>query len=230
MKKLLYFLAIFLFPGAFTACGQNTASTTDSTKIPKPDSTAKATTMIAGQTTDTATFGAGCFWCVEAIFLQMNGVISVASGYSGGTVKNPAYREVCNGTTGHAEVCQVIYDPALVTFDELLEAFWQTHDPTTLNRQGADVGTQSRSVVFYHNDEQKQKAESYKKKLNDENVFGKPVVTEISAFTVFYKAEAYHQNYYNQNSGEGYCQYVIRPKVEKFRKVFPEKLKPAEQK
>jgi peptide-methionine (S)-S-oxide reductase len=229
MKKLLYFFAIFLFPGAFTACGQTT-TTSDSTKIPKPDSTAKATTMIAGQTTDTATFGAGCFWCVEAIFQQMNGVISVASGYSGGTVKNPAYREVCNGTTGHAEVCQIIYDPALVTFDELLEAFWQTHDPTTLNRQGADVGTQYRSVVFYHNDEQKQKAELYKKKLNDENVFGKPVVTEISAFTVFYKAEAYHQNYYNQNSGEGYCQYVIRPKVEKFRKVFPQKLKAAEQK
>lgn len=227
MKKILYLLSLLVFPGAFTACGQTPAGT-DSTRIPKPDSTANKITMTPGQTTDTATFGAGCFWCVEAIYQQMNGVISVTSGYSGGTVKNPAYREVCNGTTGHAEVCQVVYDPAVVSFDELLEAFWQTHDPTTLNRQGADVGTQYRSVVFYHNDEQKQKAESYKQKLNAENVFGKPVVTEISAFTVFYKAEAYHQNYYNQNSEQGYCQYVIRPKVEKYRKVFPQKLKTAE--
>lgn len=230
MKKLLYLFSALVFPGVFTACGQNTTSATDSTRIPKPDSTTTKTAMIPGQTTDTATFGAGCFWCVEAVFQQMNGVLKVTSGYTGGTVKNPSYREVCNGTTGHAEVCQIVYDPAVVTFDELLEAFWQTHDPTTLNRQGNDVGTQYRSAVFYHNDEQKQKAEQYKKKLNDENVFGKPVVTEITAFSVFYKAEDYHQNYYNQNSGEGYCQYVIRPKVEKFRKVFPQKLKPVEQK
>jgi peptide-methionine (S)-S-oxide reductase len=219
MKKNILFI---LFLGTFSAvssCGQ-TNSSNQSTQQIKKDST-----MLTHAMTDTATFGAGCFWCVEAIFQQVDGVISVASGYSGGTVNNPAYREVCNGTTGHAEVCQIVYDTTRVSFDELLEVFWQTHDPTTLNRQGADVGTQYRSVIFYHNDEQRQKAEEYRKKLNDEHVFSNPVVTEVSPFTVFYKAEGYHQNYYNQNSSEGYCQYVIRPKVEKFRKVFPEKLK-----
>lgn len=225
MKKIIPVFYLVIFPGIFPAYGQsNAGSSIDSTQTLKSDTTLK-TTMIPGQTTDTVTFGAGCFWCVEAIFQQINGVLSVTSGYSGGTVKNPAYREVCNGTTGHAEVCQIIYDPTVVRFDDLLEAFWQTHDPTTLNRQGADVGTQYRSVVFYHTEEQRLKAEEYKKKLNEEQVFPNPVITEISSFTIFYKAEDYHQNYYNQNSGEGYCQYVIRPKLEKFRKVFPEKLK-----
>ncbi len=173
----------------------------------------------------TATFGTGCFWCTEAQFQQLDGVATVASGYSGGQIPNPSYKAVCTGSTGHAEVIQLTYDPAKISYDELLAAFWQAHDPTTLNRQGADVGTQYRSVVFYHNDEQKAKAEEYKKKLNEENAFGKPVVTEISPYTVFYKAEDYHQNYYNENGSQPYCSMVIAPKLDKFRKVFAGKMK-----
>jgi len=169
---------------------------------------------------DTATFGAGCFWCVEAQFQMLTGVISVTSGYSGGKIKNPSYKEVCSGTTGHAEVCQIVYDPAIISYDKLLAAFWQTHDPTQLNRQDNDIGTQYRSVIFYHNDQQKELAEKYKKQLNESKVWDKPVVTEISPFVNFYKAEDYHQNYYNQNGEEPYCKYVIQPKVEKFKKVF----------
>ncbi|MCX7743224.1 MAG: peptide-methionine (S)-S-oxide reductase MsrA [Flavobacteriales bacterium] len=174
---------------------------------------------------DTATFGAGCFWCVEAIFQRVNGVVSVESGYMGGSIKNPSYREVCTGKTGHAEVCQLTYDPAVISYDELLEIFWQTHDPTTLNRQGADVGTQYRSVIFYHSDYQKQRAEYFKDKLNKEKIFNSPIVTEISPAGVFYKAENYHQNYYNLNPNQGYCTYVIAPKLEKFKKAFSNKLK-----
>lgn len=174
---------------------------------------------------DTATFGAGCFWCVEAVFQQIKGVEKVVSGYSGGNVKNPGYKEVCTGMTGHAEVCQITFDPTVVSYKELLEAFWASHDPTTLNRQGADAGTQYRSVIFYHNDEQKKEAEFYKKQLNETNAYGKPVVTEISSFTVMYSAEDYHQNYYNQNGSEPYCQFVIQPKLEKFKKAFAGKLK-----
>ncbi len=174
---------------------------------------------------DTATFGMGCFWCSEAIFLQLNGVQSVTSGYSGGQVLNPSYKEVCSGLTGHAEVVQVAYNPSIVSYDELLHAFWLAHDPTTLNRQGADAGTQYRSVVFYHNDYQKSLAEKYKKELDASGAFASPIVTEISAFETFYKAEDYHQDYYNQNGSAPYCQIVIAPKVEKFRKVFEGKLK-----
>jgi peptide-methionine (S)-S-oxide reductase len=175
--------------------------------------------------TGTATFGAGCFWCVEAIFQRLNGVLSVKSGYSGGTVKNPSYREVCAGTTGHAEVIQVTYDESKITYDELLEVFWKTHDPTTMNRQGNDFGTQYRSSVFYHNDQQKALAEKYKKGLNDQKVFPDPVITEIVPFTAFYPAEDYHQNYYNSNKSQGYCRAVIAPKLEKFEKVFKSKMK-----
>lgn len=174
---------------------------------------------------DTATFGAGCFWCVEAIFQDLNGVQSVKSGYSGGSVTNPSYKEVCAGSTGHAEVCQIIFDPAIITFDELLEVFWQTHDPTTLNRQGADVGTQYRSVVFYHNDYQRERAEFFKDKLNNEKAFDKPIVTEISAYSEFYEAEDYHQDYYNLNGSQPYCSMVIKPKLDKFKKAFGDKLK-----
>ena len=172
-----------------------------------------------------ATFGAGCFWCTEAVFLNVKGVTKVVSGYSNGKVKNPTYREVCTGLTGHAEVTQITFDPAQVTFEELLEVFWNTHDPTTLNRQGADEGTQYRSAVFYHNEEQKKIAEAYKKQLGDSHVFKDPIVTEISPLTSFYPAEDYHQNYYALNPNQGYCQYVIRPKVEKFKKQFASKLK-----
>lgn len=174
---------------------------------------------------DTATFGTGCFWCTEAVFQQLEGVAKVTSGYSGGFVDNPTYKEVCNGTTGHAECLNIIYDPKKISFDELLEVFWQVHDPTTLNRQGNDVGTQYRSVIFYHNDEQKAKAEKYKAALDKSGAWDRPVVTAIDAFTKFYPAEDYHQNYYNNNPEQGYCQFVIRPKVEKFEKVFKSKLK-----
>lgn len=174
---------------------------------------------------DTVTFGSGCFWCTEAIFERVKGVTSVVSGYSGGTVKNPTYEEVCEGTTGHAECTQITFDPSIISFDELLEIFWKTHDPTTLNRQGNDVGTQYRSVIFYHNIEQKQKAEYYKQKLNDEKIWDKPIVTEITRFEKFYPAENYHQEYYDKNPNQGYCVYVITPKVEKFEKIFQEKLK-----
>lgn len=175
--------------------------------------------------TETITLGAGCFWCVEAVFQNLNGIESVVSGYSGGHIKNPAYREVCNGVTGHAEVVQLTYDPAVVSLAEILQVFWQTHDPTTLNRQGNDIGTQYRSAVFYHNEQQKQIAEQYKEALNKNHAFPNPIVTEITAFTNFYTAEDHHQNYFNQNPEQGYCQYVVRPKVEKFKKLFADKMK-----
>lgn len=176
-------------------------------------------------TTDTATFGNGCFWCTEAVFQQLEGVLKVSSGYSGGHTPNPDYQSVSTGTTGHAEVIQIIFDPKKLSFDELLNVFWQTHDPTTLNRQGNDVGPQYRSAVFYHNEEQRQKAEMYKKKLDESGVFDQPIVTEITPFEKFYIAENYHQNYYLNNPTQPYCYYVIKPKLEKFRKVFADKLR-----
>lgn len=188
----------------------------------------KEKTQMTNATTaklDTATFGTGCFWCTEAIFQQLEGVHKVTSGYSGGHVVNPTYEEVSEKTTGHAECLNIEYDPAVISFDELLEIFWQTHDPTTLNRQGADVGPQYRSVIFYHDTAQQQKAEKYKTELNKSGAFDKPIVTTLEPFTAFYPAEAYHQNYYKNNPGQGYCQIVIRPKVEKFEKVFKNKLK-----
>lgn len=172
-----------------------------------------------------ATFGNGCFWCTEAVFQQLKGVHAVVSGYSGGHVKNPTYRQVCNGSTGHAEVIQITYDPAAVTFEDLLEVFWKTHDPTTKDRQGPDVGTQYRSAIFYHTDEQKRLAELYKEKLDKSGAFGAPIVTEIVPFTEFYSAEDYHQNYYALNPSQGYCHYMIKPKLEKLKKVFQDKLK-----
>lgn len=172
-----------------------------------------------------ATFGSGCFWCTEAIFERVNGVIKVVSGYSGGTTENPTYKEVCTGTTRHAECTQIYFDPNVVTYDELLEIFWKTHDPTTLNRQGNDIGTQYRSIIFYHNAEQKQKAEYYKKKLEEEKIWENPIVTEITEFKKFFPAEDYHQNYYENNPYQGYCAFVITPKIEKFEKIFKDKLK-----
>jgi peptide-methionine (S)-S-oxide reductase len=174
---------------------------------------------------DTITLGAGCFWCVEAIFQQLKGVQSVESGYSGGHVVNPTYKEICTDTTNHAEVCQVTYDPAVISFTEILEVFWKTHDPTTRNRQGADIGTQYRSAIFYHTGEQKQIAEEMKARLDAAGIWKDPVVTEIVPFDRFYKAEAYHQEYYFQNTSQPYCSAVITPKLEKFKKVFSDKLK-----
>jgi len=174
-----------------------------------------------------ATFGSGCFWCTEAVFQDVMGVQSVVSGYTGGKISNPTYREVCSGRTGHAEVVQITYAPDVITYDELLEIFWKTHDPTTLNRQGADVGTQYRSVVYYHDEEQKRLAEEYKQKLDESGAFDSPIVTEISPSETFYPAEDYHQNYYQNNPEQGYCSFVIRPKVDKFKQVFSNKLKSA---
>ncbi len=172
-----------------------------------------------------ATFGAGCFWCTEAVFQRLKGVVKVESGYSGGSVPNPSYEAVCTGKTGHAECTQITFDPKIISYKELLEVFWKTHDPTTLNRQGADAGTQYRSVIFYHNDEQKQLAVKYKNELETAKIWSDPIVTEISPFKTFYKAEDYHQNYYNQNGNKPYCSFVITPKIEKFKKVFADKLK-----
>lgn len=172
-----------------------------------------------------ATFGAGCFWCTEAVFKELKGVDPVVSGYSGGEIINPSYREVTTGRTGHAEVVEIEFDPATISFPELLEVFWASHDPTTLNRQGADIGTQYRSVIFYHNEKQKQLAETMKQQLNDEKILNALAVTEISPWQNFFKAEIDHQNYYQNHPSQGYCQFVIAPKLSKFRKTFQSKLK-----
>lgn len=230
MKTNLFFVFAFLMGSA--ACQTNTEQkvaedTANTTKVVFTTAKEKNNSTMSDTTTqyDTATLGAGCFWCVEAVFQDLNGVISVASGYSGGKISKPTYREVCSGLTGHAEVCQIVYNPKILSFDELLEVFWTTHDPTTLNRQGNDVGTQYRSAIFYHTDEQRKIAEEYKQKLNEAQAYPNPIVTEIAPYSSFYKAEDYHQNYYNDNGDEPYCRIVIQPKVDKFKKVFKDKLK-----
>ena len=172
-----------------------------------------------------ATFGAGCFWCVEACFNDLKGVIDVYPGYSGGHIDNPTYEQVCSGTTGHAEVARVEYDENILSYNQLLEVFWFVHDPTQLNRQGNDIGTQYRSVIFYHDEFQKLEAEKYKDQLTQEKVWDNSIVTEISPIANFYRAEAYHHNYFELNPQNMYCQAVVRPKVEKFKKVFERKLK-----
>ena len=187
--------------------------------------TTNNTTQVAAATTDTATFGEGCFWCTEAFFQRLEGVISVTSGYGGGHVENPTYEQVCDKTTGHVELARIVYDPSKISYDELLEVFWKTHDPTTKDRQGNDVGPQYKSVIYYHSEEQKQKAEKYKAELDKSGAWDKPIVTTIEPFKNFYPAENYHQDYYNNNQQQGYCYFVIRPKLEKFEKVFKDKLK-----
>lgn len=208
-------LAFTALPGCAQADNQN-AITTKKMNQENP----------AAANYDTAYLANGCFWCTEAIFEELKGVVSAVSGYTGGHVVNPTYKEVCTGTTGHAECLEIVYDPAVISFDELLEVFWETHDPTTLNRQGNDVGPQYRSGVFYVNDEQKKKAEQYKEALNKSGAFDKPIVTEITKFETFYSAEDYHQEYFaNNENNNPYCRIVIRPKLDKFRKVFKDKLK-----
>lgn len=172
-----------------------------------------------------ATFGAGCFWCVEAVFQRIRGVESVASGYTGGKVENPTYKQICTGNTGHAEVIQISFNPEQISYKELLEVFWSSHDPTTLNRQGNDSGTQYRSVIYYHDENQKQIAEESMKKANQSGEFSDPIVTELSPLETFYPAEDYHQNYYNENSYQPYCAFVISPKIKKLQKNYAEKLK-----
>ena len=208
LKKTSLLLYLFI---CFSACAQNNTNT-------KPN-------KINMTNIETITLGSGCFWCTEAFFQRLNGVISVRSGYGGGHVENPTYEEVCDKTTGHAEVARIIFDPSIISYDELLEVFWKTHDPTTLNQQGADKGPQYRSVIFYHNNEQKEKAEKYKAALNKSGAWDKPIVTAIEPFKNYYPAENYHQNYYNDNQNQGYCRFVIQPKLEKFEKVFKAKLK-----
>lgn len=220
MKHFLYSIGL-LFSLLFSlfSCAQ---------KSQQPSSEPIAKNVMNMSNLDTATFGAGCFWCVEAVFQRLNGVEKVVSGYTGGHVKNPTYKQICTGMTGHAEVAQIIYDPKVISFDELLEVFWKTHDPTTLNRQGNDEGPQYRSAVFYHNEQQRELAEKYKKALDESGAFRNKIVTEITALGEFYVAEDYHQNYYNENPFQPYCAYVIQPKIEKLEKVFKDKLKKEE--
>lgn len=216
--KFSIFSLLFLF---FYACAAPSAQRGKSETSAKNSA---QTNPSMNPNLEVATFGAGCFWCVEAIFQQLQGVEKVVSGYSGGQVKNPTYKQVCEGTTGHAEVVQIYFDPSKISFDELLTVFWATHDPTTLNRQGADVGTQYRSAIFYHSEAQKQVAEASRLKTQSE--FVDPIVTEITPVGEFYAAEDYHQDYYNLNGGKNpYCNNVISPKVAKFKKVFSNKLK-----
>jgi peptide-methionine (S)-S-oxide reductase len=210
------FITLLLSAISLVSCNQSTSK-----KMSMPEEI-----IPSGLKTDTATFATGCFWCTEAVFQELRGVLKVTPGYSGGSVKNPTYEDVCTGTTGHAESLQIIYDPKQIGFVELLEVFWEAHDPTTLNRQGNDVGTQYRSAIFYHNQEQKRKADEYKEKLDKSGAYNSPIVTEITAFSKFYPAEDYHKDYYRLHGSEPYCTFVIRPKVEKFEKVFKDKLKP----
>ncbi len=210
------YLSLILLAVAFSSCAQpNNKKITTMNTMAIPD----------GVKTDTATFGEGCFWCTEAFFQRLDGVYKVLSGYGGGFVENPTYEQVCDKNTGHAELCRIIYDPKKITYDELLEVFWKTHDPTTLNQQGNDVGPQYRSVIYYHNEEQKTKAEHYKTELDKSGAWNRPIVTTIEPFKNFYPAENYHQNYYNDNQNQGYCRFVIAPKLEKFEKAFKSKFK-----
>lgn len=182
-------------------------------------------TADGGAAREVATLGGGCFWCIEAVFDDLRGVESVESGYSGGRVENPTYRQVCTGETGHAEVVRVTFDPREISYREILEVFFSTHDPTTLNRQGADVGTQYRSVVFYHDDEQRRVAEQVRREIEEAKIWDAPLVTELAPFEKFYEAEDYHQEYFANNPGEGYCRVVVAPKVKKFRERFRDRLK-----
>lgn len=212
MKTL--FLALFAI--GFAACQP---------KEQQPPKSTKSDLMEQKDNMETATFAGGCFWCTEAVFLELEGVKSVVSGYIGGTVQNPTYEQVSSGTTGHAEATQIIFDPNVISYDQLLEIYFATHDPTTLNRQGADIGTQYRSEIFYNSEDQKIQAEDYISLMTAQRTFPAPIVTRVSAATEFFAAENYHQNYYSRNQNQSYCSYVITPKVQKVRKVFADKLK-----
>jgi methionine-S-sulfoxide reductase len=221
---LIQIIAIFTW--SLSACGETTNKTSEMENKNKVGTIASESDQAGNPSTyDTLTLGGGCFWCVEAVYEMMDGVIKVESGYSGGTIKNPSYREVCTGTTGHAEVAQITFDNSKTSVDEILKVFFTVHDPTSLNRQGADVGTQYRSVIFYRNDSQREIAKSIIDDLNNNHVYSKPIVTQVEPLTAFYIAEDYHQDYYNQNKEAPYCRMVIQPKLEKFEKVFKDRLK-----
>ena len=229
-NKITSLLIVIQFTTIFSlllsACGETTnkeKQMENKTKLTKIASESNMNGIPSSY--DTITLGGGCFWCVEAIYEMLDGVIKVESGYSGGTVKNPTYNEVCTGMTGHAEVAQITFDSSKTSIDEILKVFFTVHDPTSLNKQGADVGTQYRSVIFYRNDHQQQIAKSIIDDLNNNNVYSKPIVTQLVKFTKFYKAEDYHQDYYNQNKEAPYCRIVIQPKLEKFEKIFKDRLK-----
>lgn len=216
-----FFLCCFALPSS--SCGQGFAKSNS-----KENSTNKIIPekqSVSSIKTETATFAAGCFWCVEEQFKQLEGVVSVTSGYTGGTTENPTYKQVSQGNTNHAEACNIVFDPQVISYKELLKAFFISHDPTQLNRQGNDVGTQYRSAVFYQNFEQKQLTEFYINQLNKEKAYNEPIVTQVAPFEKFYKAEEYHQNYYENNPDQAYCRLVVKPKVDKFRKAFSGKLK-----
>jgi len=212
MRTLVFLFALMLF-----SCNTQTQSS-------KVNMSNSSSINQENMTLDTATFGAGCFWCVEAVFQRIRGVTSVTSGYAGGEVENPTYEQVCNGKTGHAEVAQIVFNPNEISYTNLLEVFWHTHNPTTLNRQGNDIGTQYRSAIFYHSQAQQQIAEASKAKANASGEWGSAIVTEIVPYNKFFKAELYHQNYYNQNTRQPYCAFVISPKLEKLKKNFQDKL------
>ena len=209
-------LVLLVLTMSLQSCGQNKES---------KKTTSKNEQTMNNTNLDTITLAGGCYWCIEAIYQRLDGVVSVESGFTGGNMKNPSYRDVCTGTTGHAECVQVTYDKTKTNLDEIFKVFFTVHDPTTLNRQGADEGTQYRSGIFYRNDEQKQAAEGIIKALTEAKIYSDPIVTEVTPFTVFYKAEDYHQDYYNQHGSQPYCQIVIRPKVEKFEKLFKDRMK-----
>jgi peptide-methionine (S)-S-oxide reductase len=215
---------MFIALSAFNCSSQTNNQLSQSNNIIPPDKMADSNVTL-----DTVTLGAGCFWCVEAIFQNLNGVYSVESGYSGGTVDDPSYDLVCTGTTGHAEVARITFDPKVLKLETLLNVFFRIHDPTTLNKQGGDVGTQYRSAIFYSNDEQKEIAAKVKAEVDAAGVWSDPIVTEITPLTNYYKAEDYHQNYYNNNSSKGYCSTVIYPKIQKFFKEFPDLVKKEEE-
>jgi peptide-methionine (S)-S-oxide reductase len=217
VKAKLAVLALITFSLSLQSCGQNSE-----TKIA---SSPKTIQTVDNGNLETITLAGGCYWCIEAIYQRLDGVVKVQSGFTGGTMKNPSYRDVCTGETGHAEAVQVTYDKTKTNLDEIFKVFFTVHDPTTLNRQGADAGTQYRSAIFYSNEEQKKAAQSIIADLTKAKVYNDPIVTEITPLTVFYKAEDYHQDYYNQHGSQPYCQIVIRPKVEKFEKVFKDRLK-----
>jgi peptide-methionine (S)-S-oxide reductase len=214
--NIKFIILTIIVAGFFTSCAR-------ANKVKKNVKSNYMDTTVKDM--DTITLAAGCFWCTEAVFQRLKGVDTVISGYTGGTVKNPSYKEVCNGTTGHAEAIQVIYNKNVISLTELLHVFFKTHDPTTLDYQGNDHGTQYRSGIFYHNESQKKIAEEVIRELNEQKVFDSPVVTEVTAFTNFYNAEDYHQNFYNDNPEYGYCRAVINPKIEKLEKYFKDKMK-----
>lgn len=218
MNRHKLIVILYLFLTTLSSCGQRPDNSN------KPVKSLNQPATMGNEKLALATLGGGCFWCVEAVYQELKGVYKVESGYAGGDAPNPTYKDICTGKTGHAEVIQIQYDTTEITFEEILEVFWSTHDPTTLNRQGNDIGTQYRSVIFYHDDTQRQLAEYSKKEIATQ-LWDGPIVTEITPIQVFYPAESYHQNYYRQNATAGYCSAIITPKLLKFRKRFADKLK-----